>query len=93
MEHWSILNLEVYCALNWDYGMKCGKWVYVMDDEHGFDNMKKRPNPHYDNRAKPNKWPKKCKQKIGIDCISCKYVGYCKYEEEEVGDGGIEWYT
>ena len=76
MKHWTILHLEAYCTINWDYGTKCDKYVYVMDDDHDFDHMKKEPNPQYDPKVKPDKWPKKCTKKLGVDCISCKYLAY-----------------
>ena len=83
---WSVLHVETYCTLNWDYGQKSGKWVYAMDKDHDFEHMKKEPNPQYDPTAKPKKFPKGCPKEITIFCIKCKYAAFCEdhgYPEEE----------
>jgi hypothetical protein len=90
IDHWTDVRLELYCTINWDYGTKCGKYVYVMDDEHDFEHMKKEPNPNYDKHAKFDKWPKKCTQKLGIHCIQCKHVCYCKYDEDLEEEEGLK---
>ena len=87
ISHWTTLHIEGYCALNWDYGQKSGKWVYVMDDDHDFEHMKKEPNPEYDPKAKPHKYPKKCTREIIIGCIKCKYFTFCEAHEDLEEDG------
>jgi hypothetical protein len=87
VQHWGILHVETYCTLNWNFSSKSGKWVYVMDDDHDFEHMKKEPNPQYDPNAKPDRYPKKCTREINIGCIKCKHAAFCEYTGDEEEEG------
>ena len=72
---WNHIILEGFCAKNWDYNNKHGKWVYGWEGNENPENRGKLPNPHYDPEAKKPEWPDFCKKHI---CYTC-YKKDCQY--------------
>ena len=85
VDTWIPINLELYCMLNLDYFEKESPFWYKLPEGNDWDvnTMEREPNPKYDPKAKPIPWPKECKKKLNIDCLTCKHVAYCEGGDDE----------
>lgn len=88
---WSIITIEGYCGIDWDYIETCSPHYYKFNGEKEPDKWEKEPNPNYDPEAKIPNDPPYCEKHICFACLSnkCPYFAYAEYKG--INEEELEW--